>query len=76
MTRLLRFVMLGWVVCGGSVVSGSAEALHDAVKQGDLSVVRLLLDNGADVNAIEPDGATALHWAAYRDNLPMAVALV
>lgn len=76
MKRFVSFVILGWVVCGGVIVTSSAETLHDAVKQGDLSVVRSLLDNGVDVNAIEPDGATALHWATYRDNLPMVVALL
>ena len=32
--------------------------------RGDTSAVRLLLKQGADVNAAQGDGMTALHWAA------------
>lgn len=43
--------------------------LLDAVRAGDRDAVRALLAAGADVNAAQPDGATALAWAAYRDDL-------
>ncbi|RPB16632.1 ankyrin, partial [Morchella conica CCBAS932] len=40
-------------------------ALHKASINGDAAVVRLLLENGADVHATEAKmGATPLHWAA------------
>jgi ankyrin repeat protein len=38
--------------------------LIDAVKRGDVAAVRALLKSRVDVNATEPDGSTALHWAA------------
>jgi ankyrin repeat protein len=38
--------------------------------------VRTLLDQGADVNAAEPDGTTALAWAAHRDDLQTADLLI
>jgi ankyrin repeat protein len=38
----------------------------DAAMRGDTARVRLLLKQGADVNAAQGDGMTALHWAATR----------
>ena len=44
--------------------------LVDASKNGDVKAIRaLLLQQGVDVNAPEPDGSTALHWAAHRGDL-------
>lgn len=40
-------------------------ALHEASAVGDLEVVRLLLEAGANVNARSKDGITPLHDAAY-----------
>jgi len=37
--------------------------LVDAVKNGNVAAVRTLLQQRVDVNAPEPDGSTALHWA-------------
>jgi len=42
------------------------EPLIDAVRRGDAAAVLLLIEQGADVNAAEGDGMTALHWAAER----------
>ena len=42
--------------------------LIEAVKKSDAKTVRSLITARVDVNAIEPDGSTALHWAAQRDN--------
>ena len=50
---------------------GSAHAavdevpLIEAVKRGDAAAVRALLAERVDVDAAEPDGTTALHWAAH-----------
>ena len=56
--------------------SGRADvALIEAVKSQDVAAVRVLLRDGADVNERQPDGATALHWAAYREDAT-AVALL
>ena len=46
--------------------------LVEAIRQGDLAVARALLDQGADVNAPEVDGTTALHWAAHLDDIEAA----
>jgi ankyrin repeat protein len=41
----------------------------DAVMKGDRAALAALLQRKADVNAPQTDGATALHWAVYRDDL-------
>jgi len=40
----------------------------DAAMRGDRPAVRALIQQKADVNAPQVDGATALHWAIYRDD--------
>jgi len=46
--------------------------LADAAMQGDKAGVQSLLSRKVDVNVAQGDGSTALHWAAYRDDLEMA----
>src|SRR5438034_10650545 len=46
--------------------------LIDAVKAADRDAIRTLLQQRVDVNAAEPDGATALHWAARANDLQAA----
>src|SRR5579864_2990198 len=41
----------------------------EAAQQGDGQAVRSLIDQKADVNAAQGDGMTALHWAAFKDDL-------
>ena len=49
---------------------GAADArLVDAVKQQNFAAVRDRIAAHADVNGAEPDGFTALHWAAQRNDL-------
>jgi ankyrin repeat protein len=48
----------------------------DAAMKGDLAGVKSLIQQKADVNAPQADGATALQWAVYRNNLLMADALI
>ena len=50
--------------------------LIEAVKAGDAEAVAALLDRSADVGAAEPDGTTALHWAAHNDDLRLVAALL
>jgi len=44
--------------------------------RADAAAVRTLLQQKADVNAPQIDGATALHWAVYRDDLETAQLLL
>ena len=48
----------------------------DAAMRGDIETVRALLRDGADVNAPQGDGMTALHWAARRGSAELAEMLV
>lgn len=48
----------------------------DAAQRGDLEVVRELLRSGADVNAAQGDGMTALHWAAERGDVELGEVLL
>jgi ankyrin repeat protein len=50
-------------------VAAERPAVIDAAKSGDRAALRALIAKKADVNQPEGDGATALHWAAYRDDL-------
>ena len=59
-----------------TALSFAGEKLVDAAKAGDKAAVRTLLQQKSDANAAEPDGTTALHWAAYRDDLESTDALV
>jgi ankyrin repeat protein len=46
--------------------------LIEAARAGDREALLALIQRQSDVNAAEPDGSTALHWAAYRDDLDSA----
>lgn len=43
--------------------------LAEAVRKQDAAAIRALLQQGADVDLAEPDGTTALHWAAHQNDL-------
>lgn len=56
------------------VIAMPAKAVDvpDAAMRGDAATVRRLLQQGADVNAAQGDGMTALHWAATRGDAELA----
>jgi ankyrin repeat protein len=70
------------LLCTGLALAGFAAPapddfrLVDAVRQGDLDAVRSLLAERVDVNAPQPDGSTALAWAAHRNDLDTAEMLL
>src|SRR4030095_7593999 len=53
-----------------------ARLLMEAAKQRRGDEARMLLKQGVNVNATQPDGATALHWAAHWDDLEVAGLLI
>jgi ankyrin repeat protein len=50
--------------------------LADAVEKTDRAKITTLITQGVDVNASQVDGMTALHWAAYHDELQVAKSLI
>lgn len=48
-----------------TVEEGTWTPLHQAARAGDVDMLRLLIEAGADIEARAPGGATALHHAAY-----------
>ena len=74
MTHRLRIsCVLLCLAVPGTGVAGQSPPLVEAVRDGDLDRVRsLLLQSEVDVGAAEPDGTTALHWAAHLDDAAAA----
>ena len=69
----LRLACCGAVAALAWAAGARAQApLADAAMSGDMRAVRALLRQTVDVNAPQPDGMTALHWAAHLDNVEMA----
>ena len=74
MFRLLTPLSLALVLVGAGVAD--APPLIEAAKGADWEAVRTLLGQGVDVTATAPDGATALHWASYWDDVEIAKLLM
>lgn len=49
-------------------ISAAEAPLADAAEKNESTTVGKLLGQKANVNAVQADGMTALHWAAYHDN--------
>jgi ankyrin repeat protein len=50
--------------------------IADAAMHKDATAIRSLLQKKSDVNAPQPDGTTALHWAARWDDIEMVNSLI
>ena len=71
--RFLGMAIVPLLLLGGG---WSDAPVADAAARGDLEAVRRLLREGADVNAPQGDGMTALHWAAERGDAELADVLL
>jgi len=64
------------VLCGSAMGAQAADSLLQAAQSGDSAAALGLVAGKADVNARQEDGTTALHWAAYHDDLPLLRQLI
>jgi ankyrin repeat protein len=78
MSKRLDTKMLGALALTMLLAAASPpeSPVADAAMHGQVDRVRALLHEGADVNAAQGDGMTALHWAAERGNASLAEILV
>jgi len=65
-------VVLAAALCAAAAPSDVA----DAAMKRDVSAMRTLLQQKADVNMPQPDGSTALHWATHFDDVSMVQILI
>lgn len=63
-------------ILASTAAAGRDNPLVEAARRADVAAVRTLLEGGADVNAPETGGTTALHWAARLDNVALADLLI
>jgi ankyrin repeat protein len=66
----ITLFMAGWLCAAGR------SEVADAVKQGNKSALRTLLQQKADVNAPQADGTTALQWAVRENDVEMTEMLL
>lgn len=73
LTRLDACVLTLALIAGPSAIAAD---LADAAERSDRAAIRTLLDRHAEINQSQSDGMTALHWAAYHDDLETAKLLL
>jgi ankyrin repeat protein len=56
------------VFAAATAAAAAPADVADAAMRGDHAAVRAALARKADVNAVQTDGTTALHWAVERDD--------
>ena len=75
--RLTGSVLLATLLLAvAGPVAAQDTRLLDAARAADSTQVLALLEQGVSADTRQPDGATALHWAAHWDDATMADALL
>ena len=74
--KLVAGICIVIVLASVAMLSAGRSDVADAVMKGNKTALRTLLDQRADVNAPQADGSTALHWAAYRQDMEAASLLI
>jgi ankyrin repeat protein len=60
----------------GAYAAENLNPLFDAVQNANKAAVQMAIRNHVDINAAEPDGTTALHYAAQIDDVEIADLLI
>jgi ankyrin repeat protein len=61
--------LIGGLLLVSGLAAGGDSRLSEAAMRGDRSAVVSLLKQGVDIDGAQGDGSTALHWAAFNDDL-------
>lgn len=67
---------LAAALSASAIAAGPDRRVVDAAKRDDVKAVEEAIRQKADVNVAQPDGATAMHWAAHHGDLAIAEALI
>jgi ankyrin repeat protein len=65
-----------WLLIAGVTRGAGPSDIADAAQRGDRAAVAKLIQQKANVNAPQIDGATALHWAVYKHDAEMVDLLI
>jgi ankyrin repeat protein len=74
--RVVGCVAVLLLLAAGYIAGAGQSEVADAAMRGDRTALRALLARKADVDLPQVDGATALHWAVYRDDVEAADLLI
>ena len=74
--KLTVYTAIVLFLTSGLPVSAVDSQLADVSEIQDFSAIVKLLEQGVSVDAAQPDGATALHWAVHWDNLETVKRLI
>jgi ankyrin repeat protein len=75
-STFLPVVLIFILILSAGTCTADDQALVAAARNRDGGTVRTLIDEGVDVNLSQPDGTTALHWAAHWDDVQTAELLL
>lgn len=72
----MRKAILAALLLSAVAFAAGDTRLSEAAMQGNKALVQQLLKQGVDVDGAQGDGSTALHWAAFHDDLDMVKLLI
>ena len=72
---IIKSFLVAWA-CLGVLIHAVDTRLADAFEANRAEQIEAALTAGADLNASQVDGMTALHWACYHDETELAERLI